>query len=87
MTDRRQKPLPCPFCGNGDIEVGPESACARSVRCRAWRGEEMLGCGARIIKHYDGWPKGIPRTLHSLDMYLERRAIEAWNRRVDEEVR
>jgi hypothetical protein len=84
VADRRQKPKPCPFCGT-EPHVGPSGPGAQVWCLGEWdeKADEWTGCGAKMVEPLPALhPDGIGPSLHHVQLWCERRAIERWNKRV-----
>lgn len=67
---------PCPFCGSKDLHTGPQGSGSQGINC--WVCEALI---AVPLPHRS--PKGC-KTLKSAEKWCLQKAIEKWNKRINE---
>ena len=79
--------LPCPFCGNRELWIGPKAAMRLGVKCRWFKEEkgkhlEFIGCGAGISLDMDDPVVGkVDGSFSQLEKKTVLKAVELWNKR------
>lgn len=82
-TEKVERPLSCPCCGNKKLYIGHLAALVLGVKCEPYDG----GCGLRMQKTIpDRMPASVQAAkpkdaMRALDIYTLKLAIKAWNKR------